>query len=255
MTEKIIGVVGGVGPLASIQLIKYIFTQTEATSDQEHLRVAMLSFSDLIPDRTDYIIGKGRENPAYQIVEVIKGLANVGASVVGIPCNTAHAPQIFNKIIESVEERDLRVKVLNMVEEELKFVDMYYSKERCIGLLATMGTYKSVVYQSVFGSGGYEIIVPPEWMQKEIHNAVYNSNYGIKTTGTPVSDIAKQKILRTIEYLIDKGCRCIISGCTELSLAIRDKFEDVILIDSVFALARALIREVNPDKLKTFKPS
>ncbi|RLC42309.1 MAG: aspartate racemase, partial [Candidatus Coatesbacteria bacterium] len=49
MTEKIIGVVGGVGPLASIQLIKYIFMQTEATSDQEHLRVAMLSFSDLIP--------------------------------------------------------------------------------------------------------------------------------------------------------------------------------------------------------------
>ncbi|MBT8073778.1 MAG: aspartate racemase, partial [Xanthomonadales bacterium] len=83
-----IGIVGGVGPYAGLDLVRNIFDQTLARTDQEHLDVVMLSMPSSITDRTEYLIGQNGENPGLGIADVIKRLEAAGATVAGIPCNT-----------------------------------------------------------------------------------------------------------------------------------------------------------------------
>jgi len=96
--EKIIGIVGGVGPYAGVDLVTKILNLKKAVKDQDHLPLALMSLPGLIHDRTAFLLGETDVNPAYAISRIIMKLRQVGADVVGIPCNTAHAPSIFNLI-------------------------------------------------------------------------------------------------------------------------------------------------------------
>ncbi len=111
--------------------------------------------------------------------------------------------------------------------------------------------YKTKLYSNVLEKAGISVILPDEVLQEEVHNATYDPKYGIKAQSNPVTKFAKQIILDAINYLKNEGAEAIILGCTEIPLAVTDKkMGETILIDPTFILARALIREVNPDKLK-----
>ena len=106
-----IGIVGGIGPYAAVDLIKKVYDNTVATCDQEHLDTVLLSMSSKIEDRTEYLIGKVKINPAYAIAEVLLKLQDVGVTVAGIPCNTAHSSKIFSVIqTELKKNKSYRVK-------------------------------------------------------------------------------------------------------------------------------------------------
>ena len=102
---KTIGIVGGVGPYAGLDLNEKIFRLTKAMTDQEHLNVLLFSMSSKIVDRTDYLIKKIKKNPAYGIYDVLVRLEQGGAEIVGIPCNTSHAPEIWNVIEEKIQAK------------------------------------------------------------------------------------------------------------------------------------------------------
>ena len=93
-----IGIVGGMGPLAGLDVFKKITEETPVTSDQEHAPVLLFSVPAQIPDRTEFLLGREKTNPAIAISEIILTLEKAGARVVGIPCNTAHSPRIFDVI-------------------------------------------------------------------------------------------------------------------------------------------------------------
>ena len=116
---KMIGVVGGIGSYAGIDLIRKIYDNTNANSDQEHLPISMLSIPYKVLDRTEYLQGKIKENPGNAIAEIITKLSLTGAEIVGIPCNTAHAPQIFNVIKNKVPKQ---CKLLHLIEEVGKYL-------------------------------------------------------------------------------------------------------------------------------------
>jgi len=92
--DKIIGIVGGMGPRAGLELHNKIILKTNATNDQSHVSVAHISFSNRIPDRTAYLNNEVPENPAFAIKKIVKMLHEVGAQCIGIPCNTSHVPEI-----------------------------------------------------------------------------------------------------------------------------------------------------------------
>mgnify|MGYP000203337425 FL=1 len=94
-----IGVIGGMGPQAGIDLVQKIINLTKAASDQDHLPIAMLSIPHSISDRTEFLLGKSDVNPAIAISEVICTLSKNGASIIGMPCNTAHAEPIFDEVV------------------------------------------------------------------------------------------------------------------------------------------------------------
>ncbi|NQT65818.1 MAG: aspartate/glutamate racemase family protein [FCB group bacterium] len=249
--KKIIGIVGGLGPYAGLDLARKIFDQTEAKSDPEYLSVALLSIPQEIEDRTSFLLGKVNINPAHAIHRIIRKLEKIGACVIGIPCNTAHSPRIFDVILEELKKTNSSVKLINMISEVANFIRGNYPLVRNVGVLGTIGMYKTNVYSNILERKGINVILPDKVLQESVHNAIYDPIYGIKAQSNPVTDIAKRRILEAINYLQNEGAEAIVLGCTEISLAIIDKtIGETILIHPTLILARALIREMNPDKLK-----
>jgi len=249
--EKVIGIVGGVGPYAGLDLVGKIFDQTIANMDQEHLSVALISIPKEIEDRTLFLLDQTGINPAYAIFRVIRKLEEIGASVIGIPCNTVHAPRIFDVILEELKKANSSVKLINMINEVVEFIRGNYPLVRNVGVLCTIGMYKANVYSNILERKGINVILPDKVLQESVHNATYDPVFGIKAQSNPVTDIAKEKLLEAIHFLQNGGAEAIILGCTEIPLAVTDKkIGKTVIIDPTLILARKLIREVNPDKLK-----
>jgi len=250
-----IGIVGGIGPYASVDLLTKVYDSTKANCDQEHLDTVLLSMSSKIEDRTEYLIGKVNINPAYAIAEVLLKLQDLGVTVAGIPCNTAHASKIFNVILTELDKNKSPIKVLHMIEETVLFIKENYPNMTKIGVLSTTGTYNSGIYKSILASNGYEVIQPSFKMVEElIHPAIYHYEYGIKTVSKPIHIQARNNLIQGIAFLQKQGAQAIILGCTEIPLAITEsKINDIPMIDPAEILARALIRFLDPEKLKPLK--
>lgn len=240
------------GHHAGIDLVEKIFNNTKSKTDQDHLPVVLLSIPNNIVDRTSFLIGEKETNPAYEEYEIIKKLELMGSSVIGIPCSTSHAPEIFNILIKKLEKSKSKVKLVHMIEEVSNYIKEKHPKIKKVGLLSTIGTYKSKIYSEILEKNNIDVITPTKKIKQDlVHNAIYNKLYGIKSQSNPVSSIAKAKLIEAVKYLQNQGAEAIILGCTEIPLAIKNKdVSNLILIDPTNILARSLIKETYPNKLK-----
>lgn len=252
-----IGVIGGCGPQAGLVLVDQILRQTRASTDQDHLPLLLSSIPEQIPDRTEYILGRTPENPADPIAELILQLEAAGASIMGIACNTAHSPAIFNRIRDILSEKGSNVKLLHIVEETVEFLSNHFNDAKRIGVLCTEGSYKSKLYENMLKQHGFEYINPGEAFQREyVHRCVYDPVFGIKACSVPVRREAKQLLKKIISYYKSAGADALILGCTEFSIAITsESVEDMAVIDSTKILARALVREACAGKLVEYRYS
>ena len=246
--NKTIGVVGGVGPYAGLDLLRKIFDQTRARRDQDHLPVTLLSLPSKIGDRTEFLLGQTSVNPGLAIAEIIGALHEQGASVVGIPCNTAHAPAIFDVILARIPKD---VTLVHMIDETIEHIKMRFPAVTRVGVVSTTGTWRSKVYPEALSRRGLVgLQVSPEIQENLVQPAIYDTHYGIKARSNPVTKDAKTNLCRGIEFLLDRGAEAIILGCTEIPLALTEaEHEGVPLVDPTGVLARALIRAFSPDDL------
>ncbi len=241
MNEKqMIGVVGGVGPFAGVDLLRKIAEQTEAARDQDHLPILSISQPGPIGDRTEYLLGREPVNPGYAMAEQVRLLARMGATVVGIPCNTAHAPRIFDVI--RAETADLPVHLLHMIEEVGRFLQTNYPEVERVGILSTVGTYQAEVYPQVLQGAGFTAVTPPfDLLEQYVHPAICHPEYGIKALGA-AADRARVDLLRGAAALQEAGTQAIVLGCTEIPLVITEsRIGDMVVVDPTLILARALI--------------
>ena len=247
--ERMIGIVGGMGPEAGLDLARKILAQTCASRDQDHIALAMISAPSGIADRTAFLSGEDTENPGIAIGRVFRRLASVGAGVIGMPCNTAHSRPILRAA--EAEIRDLDITFVHMIEEVYRFVRRAYPAATAIGLLSTSGTRRSGVYQDVFEAGDVRLVVPADDVQRElIQPAIYNETYGIKAAAGQVGDRARNDLRTAFQTLADRGAQAVILGCTEIPLAITEpEIAEIPVIDATLVLARALVREAAPWKL------
>lgn len=252
MKEKIIGVVGGIGPHAGLYLTGRIFDQSKAESDQEHLPVLLFSMPGQISDRSDYLTGKTYVNPAYGIYDVIKKMEYAGVNVVGICCNTAHAPEIYNTILKKIAKDNCKIKILNIVDEVIRFIKENYPQVKNVGILSTVAAEKVGVYSNALVRNGLNPVSPSKEIHELVNRCIYDPSYGLKTFSNPPTDIARKGLLKGIENLIANHAEAIVLGCTEIPLAITELvIHGKFIIDSSLVLARALIREAAPEKLKS----
>ena len=197
----VLGVLGGMGPLATCYFFKKIIDLTKADKDQDHIHVVIDNNTN-IPDRTDYILGKG-EDPRYELIRSAIRLESMGADYIAIPCNTAH--YFYDDIVKFT-----KAKVLNMIEEAAKYLKDNYGQYEDFLLLATEGTYKSKIYEKIFEKYNLNIIIPDDQDKKVIMGWIY----GVKSSVFNVNS-------RDFEILIDKYVKDkhapVILGCTELS--------------------------------------
>jgi aspartate racemase len=253
ITKPLIGIVGGVGPYAALDLAKKICDETVASCDQDHLPMALLSFPHLIPDRTAFLLGETGVNPALAILEVIGELERLGCGVVGVPCNTAHAPAIWDVIADGVAKRGGGVKLINMVEETAVFVRQMWPGVTRVGVLSTVGTQRSRVYPSVLARHGLEAVtLGDEEHRVLVHDAVYDPEFGVKAHASPVSERARRNVLAAVGKAATAGAELVVLGCTELPLAVP---EPVVgrtpVVDATRVLARAMVRSVAPERLRS----
>ena len=231
-----IGVVGGMGPYAGLDLVKKIFDETDAKTDQEHIPVSMLSIPHSIADRTDFLTGESPENPAIAISKVIHKLYAQGATVIGMPCNTAHADPIFNEILNHIPTE---ITFIHMIRQVAQYIKNKYPTLIKVGVLSTAGTSISNVYQNALGRYGFTI-----------DPAIYSKTYGVKAFSNPVTEQAKNDLSSGIDHLINNGAEAVILGCTEIPLAVTEQnVNGVPIIDSTKVLARALISASSPHSL------
>jgi aspartate racemase len=240
------------GPYAGLDLVKKIFDQTTASTDQEHLDVILFSTPG-IPDRTGFLLEGRGGNPAPHIAAAVRTLEAAGASVAGIPCNTAHAPAIFDAVLRELESTGTRIRLLSLITETIAFLEAQRAAGRQrLGVLSTTGTLSTQVYSRPLVAAGFSVIEPADDVQRDlVQRAIYDPEYGIKARSNPVTEQARGAVLSAIRHLADRGAQAIVLGCTELPLAVG---ESTVLgwpvIDPAVALARALIRETYPEKLK-----
>ena len=117
-----IGIVGGAGPYAGLDLAQKLLQQTIAKSDQDYLPTLLISTPELIDDRTGFLLGETGKNPAYAISNNLLDLEELGATVAGIACNTAHAPEIRNVFLEELKNSESNLKLLDMISETADFL-------------------------------------------------------------------------------------------------------------------------------------
>jgi aspartate racemase len=246
-----IGIVGGMGPHAGLDLTRKVFEETRAAGDREHLPVALLSYPGTIPDRSAYVLGRSDENPAAAIFEVVRALDRLGATVAGMPCNTAHAPPIFDEVRARMDAAGLKLRLVHMVEEVGRHLAERGRPYRRLALLATRGTYAAGTYRTLLEPRGFTVLVPDEEGRARVHAAIYDETYGIKACSEPVSERAVRELRDVVAALRDQGAEAVVVGCTELPLALGgDEVDGLPLVDPTRILARALIREAAPEKLR-----
>ncbi|MDD3942386.1 MAG: amino acid racemase [Sphaerochaetaceae bacterium] len=247
--ERAIGVIGGVGPYAGLDLVKKVFDNTIAKSDQEHVNLYLTSCPSIIGDRTRYLL-EGGENPAEGLYSCFTKLAMIGASVVVIPCNTAHAKPIYGIVKERSSREFPQVRLLNMIEETCAHVSRLFPSGASIGLLATKGTHSVGVYREYFSRyPELSLIEPDAHGQDRVHQAIYDGDYGIKAV-SPVTERAVKVLMEEGSRLIGRGAQALILGCTELPLALHEGMLPCPLVDPTSILARSALVLVDAGKLK-----
>jgi len=223
--RKVIGIIGGMGPMATADLFRKIIERTDAKCDSEHMHIVIDNNTD-VPDRTACILS-GSEAPKEFILESARRLQSIGADILIIPCNTSH--YYYDKIAAGCD-----APVLNMIEETAKAaVRLGVS---CAGLLATDGTVQSGVYDKVFEKYGIKLIKPDAEGQKKLMYMTYEEIKAGKPANTAVLD-------GTLDAMEAQGCEVFILGCTELPLAFAGDTSRRFL-DTTLILAEAAIRAV-----------
>ena len=225
--KKTIGIVGGMGPLATCDLFKKIVEITDAACGQDHVRVCIDSNTE-ISDRTAAILSGGK-NPVPEMVKSAVRLQGMGADVLIMPCNTAH--YFYNQIVPFVD-----TPFLNMLEETAKEIKRREIKK--VGLLATDGTCQSGVYKTVFDAAGIEMLSPSPVGQQAVMDVIYK---GVKAGNLSIDLSGFNKAM---DELFEAGAEVLVLGCTELPVAFELFHIDRPNIDPTLVLAAAAVRFV-----------
>ena len=230
--SKTIGIIGGMGPLATVDLFGKIVANTTAANDREHIPV-VIDNNTRIPDRTAGILHNG-ESPIREMVRSAVKLESMGADFLIMPCNTAHF--FYNDIVKFVN-----IPMINMLEETAKAIkEMGIGK---VGLLATNGTIESGVYATAFEKFNVEFVTPNEEHQKAVMDLIYN---GVKAGNFSI-DISAFR--NTINYLVSEGVEYVVLGCTELPIAFEKWEFNVKSIDPTLVLAKSAIKYASEEVL------
>jgi len=229
MAEKTIGILGGMGPEATLDLFAKIIAHTPAARDQDHLRVVIDS-NPKVPDRTDAIL-RGGESPVPAMRAGIDALKRAGADFVVIPCLSAHF------FLDELQ-RDAGLQILSMFDVAAEHIRAHHPNIRKVGMLATNGTLQGGRFRERLQVSGIETLTPAGSDQERVMVSIY------KIKGAPGgrgrSAIAAE-IREIAGRLLRRGVQGVVAGCTEIPLVLKPGDLDVPVFDTLTLLARAAI--------------
>ena len=200
--KKVLGILGGMGPAATCDLMEKIISLTEASCDQEHIHI-ISDVNTAIPDRTAAILHGGAD-PVPEMTRSAKRLEAAGAEFIIMPCNTAH---YFYEAVASA----VAIPLLHM--PRLTAAVLKKAGVKKAGVLATDGTIRSGVYARALEAEGIEPVYPDAGNQTMIMDLIYQ---GVKARKIPLESIPVADILADLR---EKGAEKFLLACTELPIA------------------------------------
>lgn len=221
---KTIGIIGGMGPLATCDFFEKIIRMTEASTDREHIPI-LIDCNPRIPDRVKAIL-YGGDDPVPEILKSGRRLIDAGAEILLMGCNTTY--YFYERVAG-----ELTAPLINMPYETAMGARRAGLKK--VGLLATDGTVLSGVYAKELEKAGVEQVLPDEAGQRSVMDMIYN---GIKAGN---SDIDPSGFIETVNKMMASGAEAVILGCTELPIAFHlYKINAPFLDPAVFAAEAAV---------------
>ncbi len=228
--SKTIGILGGMGPEATIYMFRLIVKLTKVEKDQDHIPIIVYN-NPKIPDRTAAIVRAG-PSPLPYLVDSALFLEKAGADFILMPCVTAH--YFYKEIVKHIT-----IPFLHLLEESIRYVKQELSHVKRIGLLATDGTVQTGLFQELFNKNGIEIVVPEKERQNLIMKALYQKE-GVKAG---YKEGPKEMILPVLRQFIRDKVEGVIAGCTEIPLLLSQADMEIPFINPLKIIARKSIRK------------
>jgi len=219
--QRTLGVIGGLGPLATAFFLERVIEMTDAACDQEHLDMIIYN-TPSIPDRTAYILGRSPRNPVMSMVNIGRKLVEQGVDAIAIPCITAH---YFYEELAAAIDRPI-IHIIRQTARHLKDCGIGTA-----GIAATDGTLAGRLFQRELEEEGIRSVIPSDMMQRFVMELIYDN---IKA-GKPAD---MEKFTAVADELRRNGAEAIILGCTELSLIKRDYAIGAGFLDAMDVLAK-----------------
>jgi len=233
--EKIVGVIGGLGPEATVDLMRRVIEATPAKDDADHIRM-IVDNNPKIPSRIKALIEGTGESPAPLMAEMARKLAAFGADFLVIPCNTAHF--YYDDICAAVD-----IPILNMVDLTVENVLQENPFIQTAGLLASEAVLRTRLYQRRFDERGVKQIRPSSELQTRIMTSIRKIKVG------KYQEEDKRVLQIAAEELMSRKAEVLIVACTELSI-ISDSIDvEVPIYDASQVLAEGIVRVVKGELL------
>ena len=222
----VLGIIGGLGPMATAVFIKKIIAMTDAKKDQEHIPILIAHYPS-IPDRTSYILGRSDENPLPALIDAGALLKNAGVKSIAIPCVTAHyfMPKMRKKV---------SIPIMDGVRETAEYLKENGFKN--VGIMCTDGTRMSKIFNHEFKPFEIECIYPSDEGQQDVMSIIYDYVKAGEAVPRELFD-------RVSGELQESGAEIIILGCTELSVAADEYLPDGLFLDVLDVMARKCVSE------------
>lgn len=221
--EKL-GVIGGLGPMATALFMQMVVEMTEAARDQDHIEMVVYNCPS-IPDRTAYILGRSQADPAPKMIEIGKKLAAEGAGVIAVPCITA--TYFYPRLAAAVP-----AKIIHIIRELCDY--LHVRGVTSVGLMATSGTVESRLFQDALDARGCRLLVPSQERQRDVMHVIYDN---VKAN----RPAEMERFFAAAEELRTAGAEVVILGCTELSVVHRDEEIGGGFLDALQLLARCAV--------------
>ena len=224
--DKLVGVIGGMGPDATVDFMSRVLRETPAGKDQDHVRM-VVDHNPRIPSRQLAMRGEG-ENPGPVIASMAERLASAGADFLVMPCNLAHAWQ-------SDIRAATNIPFVSIVDESLRSAESRIGAESPIGLMTTPGCFKAGLYQHALADAGRPAILQTPDELAETMSFVYRIKSGDQS-----AEVA-QGLKDLASRLIDRGAEVLIAACTEFPLVLNESMFDVAFVSSTDVLAKKTV--------------
>lgn len=230
----VIGVLGGMGPAATADFYMKLVSRVCADVDQEHPKVIIWS-DPTVPDRSRAIAQDGPD-PTPWLLSGAARLSQAGATVLAMPCNTAHA--FRTAIVDHVD-----IPVIDMICEVVERVATSWQRADTVGVLATTGTINAWLYQHAFARVGINVVIPDDVTQDDVDGVIRAVKAGRRERHLA------EVLARVGETLGASGAGMIVAGCSEIPLVLGGIECSVPLIDSTLVLADAVLRHTGYDNV------
>jgi len=232
------GIYGGVGPLSHTifeQLLLDASGRRGAGTDQDH-PVWLLASASSTPNRMRSLSGEGEPAEPY-LRHFAQLLQAAGADALFVVCNTAHA-------YHAAVQRDLRIPWVHLMDITVDWIRRQLPEVERVGVVGTDGTLETGLYARSLGRHGLREIAPalgsPE--QRAVMAAIFEEGWGIKATGSAVSERARAELAGVARWLIDQGAQVVIPACTEVSVGLTaESFSAYPLVDPLRVAAEVLL--------------